>query len=89
MITAAGVLFEDWTAVHPLAIVTRRVAGVRGYVPGRFYHRELPAVLTLLDDPILRPHTILIYRIPTLLKMVDQAARGRRFEGGQDGESGA
>jgi len=48
--SAAAVLFHDYRAAEPAAEYTRFIAGVSEYVPGEFYRRELPCILTLLEQ---------------------------------------
>ena len=47
---AAGVLFADWSSGAGERIVIRPGADVRPYRPGRFFERELPCLLAVLDD---------------------------------------
>ena len=56
----AGVAFETWSAAHPQAVYCSQVPGARAYVPGEFYKRELPGILTLLREHRLSPATIVI-----------------------------
>ncbi len=46
---AAGVLFQAWEAADPLQEFTLRCAPAEAYVPGKFYRRELPCLLQLLQ----------------------------------------
>ena len=46
----AGVSFSSWQDSSPLNIYSCRVSDVAEYVPGQFYKRELPCILTLLDQ---------------------------------------
>lgn len=45
----AGILFDDWTASVGLREVVHTSASAAAYVPGRFYLRELPAILDLVN----------------------------------------
>jgi deoxyribonuclease V len=52
---AGCVLFLDWTDSVPVARLTERVASKAPYVPGSFYLRELPPLLSVLSrvrDPL-------------------------------------
>lgn len=40
--------FDDWTAVSPLEIYSEVLEGIEEYVPGEFFRRELPCILSLL-----------------------------------------
>lgn len=56
----AGVVFERWSSSRPQAVYFSAVKGAQAYVPGQFYKRELPAILTLINDNDLSPGTIII-----------------------------
>lgn len=58
--TAAGVLFDDWTAESPSGVVVSRFAEVASYAPGAFYRRERPCILGLLREHALQPDTIVV-----------------------------
>ncbi len=45
---AACVLFRDWTDAAPAGEVVRLIEHVEPYVPGEFYKRELPCLLSVL-----------------------------------------
>ena len=47
---AACVLAADWAASSASATHVVRVDGVAGYVPGRFFERELPCIRAVLDE---------------------------------------
>ena len=49
---AAGVLAHDWADPTPAAEVVALIPEVADYVPGEFYRRELPCLLTVLDRSI-------------------------------------
>jgi deoxyribonuclease V len=57
---AAGVLFADWASPVIEDTVIRRIAAARPYRPGRFFERELPCIMAVLDDLPGLPETILI-----------------------------
>lgn len=46
---AACVVARGWTEAEPLETQVVTVAEVRPYAPGRFYERELPCVLAVLE----------------------------------------
>ncbi len=50
--TAAGLLFGDWQAAEPARVILKDIAGVAPYEPGQFYKRELPCLLTVLEDAL-------------------------------------
>jgi len=41
--------FEKWTDNEPLTLFSDITCGISPYVPGEFYKRELPCILSLLD----------------------------------------
>jgi deoxyribonuclease V len=54
-VIAACVLFRDWRDEHSAREITACLNGVMSYIPGRFYLRELPALLAVLGkvtDPL-------------------------------------
>lgn len=55
----AGVLFQDWPDSAPVKEVTVCVEGIRKYEPGRFYRRELPCILAMLDEMDVLPDVIM------------------------------
>jgi deoxyribonuclease V len=57
---AACILFHDWSDTHPDLTITERVQDPAPYEPGRFYRRELPALLAVLSKFTLRPEIIII-----------------------------
>ena len=48
--SAAAVLFSDYPASEPAAVYTQIVRKVEDYLPGAFYRRELPCILTLIKN---------------------------------------
>lgn len=56
----AGVLFEDWESCEGTQIYTATLLDVEKYEPGKFYQRELPCILVLLEliEPL--PEVIII-----------------------------
>jgi deoxyribonuclease V len=57
---AAAVLFEKWASAEPSAEVGRTFNSMAPYRPGRFFERELPPLLGLLNQLPLKPETIVI-----------------------------
>ena len=56
----AGVLFRRWHDAEAEAVRVASVRGVRPYVAGRFYERELPCLMAWIEDLDFRPQTILV-----------------------------
>ena len=56
----AGVAFEHWIDGEIQASYISMLEAVDDYIPGSFYKRELPCILTLLSEHQLSPATILI-----------------------------
>ncbi len=48
--TAAGVLFPNWESDTIDKIVVKEITDVAPYEPGSFYKRELPCILSLLEE---------------------------------------
>ncbi len=46
---AAAVVFEHWDDPAPVAMYSDQATGFGAYIPGRFYERELPCLLPLLN----------------------------------------
>ncbi|HWO43176.1 MAG TPA: endonuclease V [Candidatus Eisenbacteria bacterium] len=57
---AACLLFRDWRDDRPCHEVTRDLECPAAYKPGRFYRRELPALLSVLATLPKMPGAILI-----------------------------
>jgi deoxyribonuclease V len=57
---AACILFHDWSDTYPDLAITERVEDTAPYEPGRFYRRELPALLSVISKLPVRPEVILI-----------------------------
>ena len=47
---AAVAAFEDWTDEQPLARAAIEIEAVAAYVPGRFFERELPCLITAIEE---------------------------------------
>jgi deoxyribonuclease V len=58
--TAACVIFEDWTDAVALCTAKKTIETPGEYVPGRFFERELPCLLSILEDVRTRFETIVI-----------------------------
>jgi deoxyribonuclease V len=56
----AGVAFSDWCSEAPQEEYISVVYGIEKYEPGKFYKRELPCILKLLEEHHLRPETIIV-----------------------------
>jgi len=56
----AGVAFERWSSAKPQAVYCNEICRAPAYVPGEFYKRELPGILTLLQAHDLSPGTIVV-----------------------------
>lgn len=44
------IAFEDWTSGVSMQLFTEVLEGIEEYVPGAFYRRELPCILSLLKQ---------------------------------------
>ena len=55
-----GVVFSDWKDPLPSEVLVTQVENVEEYVPGSFYKRELPCILSLLSEHRLKPDCIVI-----------------------------
>jgi deoxyribonuclease V len=58
--SAAAVLFSKYGDGEPSALYTHIMPGAAPYVPGEFYRRELPCILTLLGQLNKLPDEIII-----------------------------
>ncbi len=56
----AGVLFKGWEADRTMAEATVETAAVADYVPGEFYLRELPILLSVISQLPQVPNHIVI-----------------------------
>src|SRR5262245_37228231 len=57
---AGCILFHDWCDAHSDLAITERVDEPAPYEPGRFYRRELPALLSVISKLTVRPEVIII-----------------------------
>lgn len=60
MAVAAAVIINDFADTVPLAQYSTRVTEFGEYVPGKFYQRELPCIVAVLDKVIENLHVIII-----------------------------
>ena len=44
-----GIIFDKWESVEPVQIITKFTDGVNEYESGKFYKRELPCIIELLE----------------------------------------
>ncbi len=58
--SAAAVLFSDYRDAEPAAVYTQFLSGAADYIPGEFYRRELPCILTLLKQINEAPDEIVV-----------------------------
>ncbi|MFO7889115.1 MAG: endonuclease V [bacterium] len=58
--TAAGISFDSWQAKTPLNQYITQVNKLAPYEPGKFYKRELPCILSLLQEHSLHAECIVI-----------------------------
>lgn len=58
--SAAAVLFLDYRDAEPAATFTQFIPGAAEYIPGEFYRRELPCILTLLQQIKEAPDEIVV-----------------------------
>lgn len=64
--TAACVLIEDWKSESSLLECTETITDIQEYVPGQFYQRELPCLMTILAAIDARPDVIIVDGFVTL-----------------------
>ena len=57
---AACVVFESWSDSEPAALLREVMPAAAAYRPGRFFERELPCLLAVLDKAAVTFDTILI-----------------------------
>jgi deoxyribonuclease V len=57
---AACILFRGWSDAHPDLAINERVEDPAPYEPGRFYLRELPALLSVISKLTVRPEVVII-----------------------------
>ena len=55
-----GVLFENFSDEKPLKIISKAVGDVAPYESGSFYKRELPCIVSLLQDLDVRDISLIV-----------------------------
>ena len=55
-----GVLFENFSDEKPLKIISKVVGNVAPYESGSFYKRELPCIVSLLQDLDVRDISLIV-----------------------------
>jgi deoxyribonuclease V len=55
-----GVSFSNWDDSEPDIIYTSQVKNIGAYESGSFYKRELPCILSLLNEHSLKPTIIIV-----------------------------
>lgn len=55
-----GVIFEDWKQGTPSEIISCHISKFGDYIPGEFYKRELPGILSLLQQINLEEYDTII-----------------------------
>ncbi len=58
--TVAGISFSHWDAQEPEDVYLLGVNGIAEYEPGNFYKRELPCIISLLNEYDLSPDIIIV-----------------------------
>lgn len=56
----SGVLFDQWEAASSIKVTHSVITRIETYESGRFYKRELPCILQLLNEHNLQPDVIVI-----------------------------
>lgn len=54
------VQFDEWTAISPSKIYSEIREGVEDYIPGEFFKRELPCILSLINQVDLNDVEVII-----------------------------
>lgn len=62
----ACVVAAEWTAAEPIEVAMATVDDVRPYTPGRFFERELPCLLAVLERARTRVQVIVVDGYATL-----------------------
>ena len=63
---ASGILFADWSASSSVKKVSIKVENIKPYEPGSFFERELPCILSLLNELSQKPDLLIIDGYVTL-----------------------
>jgi deoxyribonuclease V len=58
--SAAALLFAEYKDAEPLATFTQFLSVVANYIPGEFYRRELPCIITLFEQFTETPDELII-----------------------------
>ncbi len=58
--TVAGVVFNNWQDKKASNIIIAKVDNIAPYISGKFYKRELPCILALLEKLVEKPEYIII-----------------------------
>ena len=64
--SAAAVRFSDYSDAEPAAVYTQVLSGAADYLPGEFYRRELPGILSLLQTFDQAPDEMIVDGYVTL-----------------------
>ena len=56
----AGVSFENWKDCTAKEVYTSKITNIEAYESGKFYKRELPCILSLLNEHNLTPEIIIV-----------------------------
>jgi len=54
------VVLKDWTDTAPFKAITHKSNNVAEYEPGKFYKRELPCILGMINSHNLNPSHIIV-----------------------------
>jgi deoxyribonuclease V len=81
--SAAAVLFSDYRDAEPAAVYTQFFPGAADYIPGEFYRRELPCILTLLEQINEVPDEMVV---DGYVMLGDRPGLGRHLFNSFDGE---
>ena len=46
---AAGILFSNWSDKETVKEYVVKIKGINEYIPGQFYRRELPCILSIIE----------------------------------------
>src|SRR5918992_2310331 len=57
---AACLVFPHWRSAEPLRVLKASLEHVAEYEPGAFYKRELPCLLAVLDQVLMRLEAVVI-----------------------------
>jgi deoxyribonuclease V len=77
---AACVVFDEWSDGRPVALLREVLPAAARYRPGRFFERELPCLLAVLDKAAVRFDTILIDGYVHLRADVGKGLGARLFQ---------